>query len=287
MNSPRKMNINFRLFKEFPQNLGYINIQNIKLEDIEKYLSRINDNNSYIRNEAYHYLHEVIKTISEGNHENYFRILYIIIISLITNDDIDEIDRIIIFLIICKNNNFAIYHYLLFETPFYFILNNIYNKISKLNSTKLDKKFRKELLASINYLLDISDIVNDSIKIFKNTNNKNTNNTNNKQPNNLKLNNIDEYLKLIDKYKKYLFNSANETSIVNLKKIIFALLDSNNESAIFYVIYLLTEIKEVRRHPMRPLLELDTKISSKLKSGKYPQYIHDYLKKEKYFEIKN
>ena len=75
----------------------------------------------------------------------FFSISFLIIISLITNDDIDEIDRMIIFLIICKNNNFAIYHYLLFETPFYFILNNIYNKISKLNSTKLDKKIRKEL----------------------------------------------------------------------------------------------------------------------------------------------
>ena len=283
MNSPRKINVNFRLFTEFPKNLGYINLQNIKLEDIEKYLSKINDNNSYIRDKAYHYLHQVIKTISEGDHANYFRILYIIIISLITNNDINEIDRVIIFLIICKNNNFPIYHYLLFETPFYFILNNIYNKILKLNSPKLDRKFRKELLASINYLLDISDIVSDTIKTFKNTNNKNTNNKNNKQPNNPNLNNIEENLKLIDKYKKYLFNSTNETSIVNLKKIINALLDSNNESAIFYVIYLLTEIKEVRRHPMRPLLELDTKISSKLKSGKYPQYIHDFLKKENYF----
>lgn len=279
MNSPKKMNVNFRLFIEFPKNLGNINLQNIKLEDIEKYLSRINDNNSYIRDEAYHYLHEVIKTISEGDHVNYFRILYIIIISLITNDDINEIDRVIIFLIICKNNNFAIYHYLLFETPFYFVLNNIYNKISKLNSAKLDRKIRKELLASINYILDISDIVSDTIKIFKNTNNKN----NNKQPNNPNLNNIEQNLKLINKYKEYLFNSANETSIVNLKKIIHALLDSNNESAIFYVIYLLTEIKEVRRHPMRPLLELNTKILSKLKSGKYSQYIHDFLKKENYF----
>ena len=97
MNSPRKINVNFRLFTEFPKNLGYINLQNIKLEDIEKYLSKINDNNSYIRDKAYHYLHQVIKTISEGDHANYFRILYIIIISLITNNDINEIDRVIIF----------------------------------------------------------------------------------------------------------------------------------------------------------------------------------------------
>jgi hypothetical protein len=223
--------------------------------------------------------------MSKENKGSFFQ-EYIIIISLITNDDIDEIERVIIFLIICKNNNFAIYHYLLFETPFYFILNNIYNKI--LNNKNLNKKFKKNLLASINYLLDISNIVNNTLKNFKNSNNKRNNQQNNNQqtnnqPTNLKLNNIDEYLKLIDKYKKYLFNSANETSIVNLKKIIFALLDSNNESAIFYVIYLLTEIKEVRRHPMRPLLELDTKISSKLKSGKYSKYIHDYLNKENYF----
>ena len=283
-----------------PTILNYNNIQttnsitNFSMKQLNVSMQNIYSKDDLMRYEAYHYLHSFIK--SESSKIEAFSLLYSIIIVLINMDDLEEVLRIIIHLNIFKNSTLEIYRYLLFETPFYFILNNIHTKIlsSKRIDKNLDKKFIKYLSESISYLLDISDLVEEKLNEFKRLLNQPNNRPNNKQnnrPNNKQNNrqniNINNYLITLDNYIKCLFNAGNELSIINLSSIISSLLDSKNSVAIEYALKLLTELSENRKNLCRSLFKLDNKIFHKIKmaldNDNFPDWLRNYY--TNYFKL--